>query len=1347
MKIQSTRTLTKRGPFQRFDLYIGLLLVAFVGFSYNVQLERKARFLWSPVFWELIALGFIVLFYFLAQQWSIRFNAFVNYKSSPISKAKFVLVQPLPHRGKTTVTPLTSTTIHPSEFDKLCPEKFVQIFPHLKTNQSKKHEEITCPSFVFQMRLFLYSESDKQFHSLPFLDTSTPPDYFVHCSQGGLTNSKTEEYEALFGKNITDIPVPSFSHFLKQRMLAPLFLFQLFCAFLWLFDDFLAFPLMNIASLFFLEIIGIAQQRTNLQQIHAMASGPRPVYCLRKGQWKPILTSELLPGDVISINMTSPKMDRNQLPQDVPPVPNVLDRIQYQMAIADHWRKNPPPRPPPVYGQPPRMPPPPFTLDEYMRKKVVKRVSSPDSVPCDCVLLNGRVVVNESLLTGESMPVVKDAIKGERTQQMNRKNAFDQQSLLLGGTTVIQSQPNAENAQGNLKCPDGGCPAVVVRTGFFTTQGKLIRAILFTQETTTGNSAESLIFLFIMLIAAAYTGWWVYRHTDKSKTTPYRLFLKLSEIITSVLPPELPSQLTMTTNSSLHQLKKKGIYCTEPYRIPNAGRIDVCCFDKTGTLTEDKLHCNGVVELDGDIECVIPPKQSNNESLYNLTACHSLAYVDKQCVGDPLERVAFEASGWTLKGNECHGKNKNGESVSITIYNRNAFDPLLARSSTLVQIQTTPKGKGKDTQGVVKSCEVLCKGSPESILQLIAPSVKTAAFEKQYLAQYTKLTNQGFRVIALAHKPIELSNADKSGSNFATTLRSMKRPQAESDLLFAGFLVVSCRIKRNAKDTIVNLTEGGHTCMMITGDSIHTAVYVAKNVGIIPPPLSEQETVLMLDRKTEQWVSLDDEASIKIPLGTTPPTYKLKTKRKTITLPYDLVMTGKTLEYLQEKATKSTLKQIILNTKVCARMTPNHKEAVIAITQSTGKVVLMCGDGSNDTSAIKLADVGIALIPATSGEDEMTDAERQEEEKAKEKAKQEERKRRNQVPIIGWFVNLQERFKEGQNELLAEVGLGNQELDPEELDEDGVPFVKIGDASSAAPFTIRKGGLDSVLNVVRHGRGTLATVQMMYKILALISVQFAFSLSVKSLLHVRSSEVQMTLSSLATSAFNMFMSRSSPLNKISPVRAPNTIFSPLHLISLITQSATILVVLYKGAELGAKHEPGNPRDLGKLLDDAAKNTGHFNTTVAAGTKKKPKKKAAEASFFLDYALKKENDPSTLTKKYTPTLLNTILFLIGCVQDLSIYVTNYSGKPFVQSLFTQKPLYMSALFGLGFVFFFALELVPFLNEKADLVPFPSKEVKMETITLLLITAFLPLIVEYLLRFIFLRERKRPKPKLD
>ena len=114
-------------------------------------------------------------------------------------------------------------------------------------------------------------------------------------------------------------------------------------------------------------------------------------------------------------------------------------------------------------------------------------------VPADLLLLAGTCIVEEAVLTGEStpqwkLPITKPADKpsnGKKTSTLSPEEILnitrDKQHVLFSGTKVLQ---HTADKNAHLKTPDGGCLAVVLRTGFGTSQGtcKIRPADLFDQK-------------------------------------------------------------------------------------------------------------------------------------------------------------------------------------------------------------------------------------------------------------------------------------------------------------------------------------------------------------------------------------------------------------------------------------------------------------------------------------------------------------------------------------------------------------------------------------------------------------------------------------------------------------------------------------------------------------------------------------------------------------------------------------------------------------------------------------------------------------------------------------------------
>ena len=427
-----------------------------------------------------------------------------------------------------------------------------------------------------------------------------------YASSGGLSRAGAQLAHEQFGDNTFAIPMPTWAELYKEQLSSPIAVFQVLCSVLWMLDEYWKYTMFTLFMILTFEGTTAFSRLQNMQQLRGMSAKAFMLYAYRNGAWVQIESTAILPRDIISLVRTPG--------------------------------------------------------------------GEPTTVPADCVLLRGGAVVNESTLTGESVPQLKDPISVDAN---SKDEPLDIKSMhrvhtLYSGTSLMQATPKdaassdiADAAAGGggamtncaevPKPPDGGCVCYVLATAFSSSQGELMRMIEFSTAKVTADKVETLGLLLILLVfALAASGYVLHRGLIEGKKTQYELVLKCVLIITSVVPPELPMQTALAVNTALMALMKAQVFCTEPFRVPYAGRLTHCLFDKTGTLTTDELTVRGVVSgaaqpasSGAGARSVQPVNTASAEMCCVVGGCHALLQVEGKLMGDPIELAAIRSLGWT----------------------------------------------------------------------------------------------------------------------------------------------------------------------------------------------------------------------------------------------------------------------------------------------------------------------------------------------------------------------------------------------------------------------------------------------------------------------------------------------------------------------------------------------------------------------------------------------------------------------------------------------------------------------------------------------------------------------------
>jgi len=484
-------------------------------------------------------------------------------------------------------------------------------------------------------------------------------------------------------------------------------------------------------------------------------------------------------------------------------------------------------------------------------------------IPADARLISiNELRTDESVFTGESSPVEK--VSG----------VLDLDTPIADRSNMVFLGTYAE---------EGNALAVVVATGADTELGKITELVheerakdVTPLEVKLSKLAKTLGLLFV-LISAALFGVGALTGID-----PYTMFITAIAVAVSAIPEGLPVALGVILAVGAKRILEKGGLVRKMVAAEALGNTTVIASDKTATLTKGKMTLTSVVDFNGKEYQI----SQTPTKLLELLVLNTDAYI---------ENPKAKKEEWKVKGRPM-----DKAIVAAAQEQGISEEELDKKFKRLDEIPFSAKYKYSAILNDFNEKKIMSiLGAPEVILEktVLSDEVRVKAKEK-----LNEFASKGFRILALAAKEVNSNKVEHED------LKGME---------FLAFAVFSDPIREDVKQAISTAKEAGLRTIIITGDHMLTARYVAKELG-----------VLKSDARIIEGKDLGEEKMII------------------------------------DKIDKFD---------VYARVSPDEKVKIIGALKEKGERVAVIGDGINDGPALLRADIGVAVGSGTDVAKEASD--------------------------------------------------------------------------------------------------------------------------------------------------------------------------------------------------------------------------------------------------------------------------------------------------------------------------------------------------------------------------------------
>ena len=409
-------------------------------------------------------------------------------------------------------------------------------------------------------------------------------------------------------------------------------------------------------------------------------------------------------------------------------------------------------------------------------------------VPADCYLYEAyNLKVEESALTGETVPIVKEA-----NIKLKEKIAIGDIKNMVFSSTIITN---------------GHAEAIVVDTGMNTKVGKIADMIISDSAPSTplqkrlSNVGKilgifSLGICFLIFIIGSFKG-----------ISIFEMFMTSVGLAVAAIPEGLPAIVTIMLSIGVTKMARKNAIIRKLPAVETLGSSRVICSDKTGTLTQNKMQIVKVYDAKGTTQ------EKDTKFILELGCMCTDSYLNSSngkidIDGEPTENAIVEAAlKYKINKNDLYNKMKRVNEI-----------PFDSNRKLMTTIHKLSNGKYR----------IITKGAPDTLIKRCSTYYENSSVKsinhtiKDNILKFNEtMAKDALRVLAISYY------------DTPTLPYNITSNEIEKNLTFVGLVGMIDPPRVGVKEAVLTCKKAGIKTVMITGDHILTAKAIATNLGIL----------------------------------------------------------------------------------------------------------------------------------------------------------------------------------------------------------------------------------------------------------------------------------------------------------------------------------------------------------------------------------------------------------------------------------------------------------------------------------------------------------------------------------